>query len=370
MKLIKKLLSERFRADGRAAIPVGSEEKKALSSFAGDITERKILFSSHSECPLCEGTSGILVAEKDRLGISCRTAVCNNCGLVFNDSYLDGEDATRFYREYWGRIQWKGKPEKNFIMRTRPEAYTWKRFAFVGLTLGDNLRRLRTVFEFGCGDGCNLFPYYVAGKDVLGCDLDNDFLASGRMRGLDLRLGHSEVLEDCGEKADLIILSHVFEHMLDLDQAIENVKKLIKPRGYVYVEVPGLLNWNRPRADRLAEDGYSSTNNFLVYLQFVHNYHFDLYHLTCFWKRHGFKLVRGDEWVRAIFQYERTDEHCQTVNRVRSNDRNGKISIEAGTSSPQRVLQHLSNVERDFRSPTGRCYRLAGMLARRFGIRT
>lgn len=368
MHLAKSLLSKRFRNDGKAKIPLNSDQQKILASLINDLAKGVIKLGSHSKCPLCNGTKGTIIGEKDRLGIPCLTVVCQNCGLVFNNSYLDRDGADYFYHNYWGKIQWKGNPEKNFIDRIKPRAYAWKRFAFVGLILGAHLRNLQTVFEVGCGDGCNLFPYYLAGKETKGCDLDDNFLIPGRRSGLDLRQGHIEVLKECHRKADLIIISHVFEHMLDLDKEIEDIKNIINPGGYVYVEVPGLLNWNRCHSQQLKEDGYESGNNLMMYLQFQHNYHFDLYHLTSFWTRHGFKLVRGDEWGRAVFRFPGVAKNSMSFEQATINEINYMDPSKIQKLSPQNILAYLLSVERDFKSLSGQAYRTLGYIRRKLGI--
>lgn len=46
--------------------------------------------------------------------------------------------------------------------------------------------------------------------------------------------------EDYG-KYDLIILSHVWEHILDLKSAITSIEKILKPNGFIYIECPNAM---------------------------------------------------------------------------------------------------------------------------------
>ena len=41
-----------------------------------------------------------------------------------------------------------------------------------------------------------------------------------------------------GNKYNVIIISHVLEHILDLEQAVINLKQLVSENGFIYVEVP------------------------------------------------------------------------------------------------------------------------------------
>ena len=93
---------------------------------------------------------------------------------------------------------------------------------------------------------------------------------------------HQRRFSSIKQQFDLILLVHSFEHMLDLDKVVRNVHNLLKDQGYVYVEVPGLRNWNRKQAESKNLGRLISSNNIMTYLQFQHNYHFDLSHLVEF----------------------------------------------------------------------------------------
>ena len=49
-----------------------------------------------------------------------------------------------------------------------------------------------------------------------------------------------DLKEDYG-KYDLIILSHVWEHILDLKSAITSIQKILKPNGFIYIECPNAM---------------------------------------------------------------------------------------------------------------------------------
>lgn len=312
MKITHRLLSNRFSKDH----PVNLTKMRDLPL---EIVNTQI--ASHDMCPACGSTTALLVAEIDRVGFPCSTLICTDCELVFNNSFL--LNPVEYYEHTFANEKWK-EPEENFLKRTAPEAYTWKRLAYIVSKLGSDFQKIRSVMEIGCADGANLYPYHAFGLAISGFDYDEDFLNAGRRRGLNLIQGD---FSSSDEQYDLILLVHVFEHMLALDDVANQVARLLKPGGWVYVEVPGIRNWNRLRKDLKQEDGYVSSNDFLGYLQYQHNYHFDLAHLFRFWQRNGFELVQGDEWCRMILK-------------------RGKKSQE--TSPKTKILTHLQLVEQDF----------------------
>ena len=133
---------------------------------------------------------------------------------------------------------------------------------------------------------------------------------------------------------------------MDMDATVQSTYKRLKDGGFVFVEVPGIINWNQPKKGLLSDMGLKSSNNFLKYLQFEHNYHFSLEHLKTVWERNGFELVYGDEWVRAIFI--KKDKKKLT----------NKVILNNNSSS---LYAHLKNVEKDFLKFTNL---LAGIMRR------
>lgn len=347
MKRERRLLGERYKEKG--GIPflykykMSKDAISCIEKFKNEIMSGGIKQNEHEKCPLCSTAEGILIAEIDRLGIPCKTLICKGCGLVFNDSFFSADSLEAVYREFYGKINFNGlSPEETFLKRTSPDAYSWKRFAYISLQLGDGLININTVFEIGCRDGCNLLPFYLAGKEVMGCDFDEEYLNAGRKRGLNLIRGGTDSLIASGKRGDLIILSHVVEHFIGLDEEIAKIKSLLTDSGYIYVEVPGLFNWNRKRRYAIAEDGYRSTNDFLSYLQSVHNYHLDLEKISFLFERAGFKMIAGDEWVRAIFRNGGSTESAKRI-----------------SGSAEKVLTHLKSIEQDYRSLYSQFKRIA-----------
>ena len=77
-------------------------------------------------------------------------------------------------------------------------------------------------------------------------------------------------------KYDLIILSHVWEHILDLEAALMSIKKILKPNGYIYVECPNAMNYKNLihspfqefNTEHINHFSFSSLNNFFAKRRF------------------------------------------------------------------------------------------------------
>ena len=289
MKVSKNILSYRYKKD----FLINKSRFNKISEYLN-----KFVIDSHSSCPLCSSNECTNIAEVDRVGFPCDTLICNKCSLVFNNSFIQNIES--LYSRDFSYERWED-PHESFKKRTRKDAFSWRRYNFLKQFIKNKDTQTR-ILEIGCGDGCNLYPFFKEGASTIGCDYSEDFLLPGREIGLDLRKGDFMEVLDQDYTFDVIMLVHSFEHFLDLTQQIERIKNFCSDETIIYVEVPGIKNWNRIKSDSLSQDGFASSNNFLDYIQYQHNYNFELRTLTQFWSGCGFELLYGDEWVRAIFK--------------------------------------------------------------------
>ena len=294
---------------------------------------QNIQLGSHQKCPACKADQAWLIGSVDRIGFLCDTVVCKECQLVFNDNYIS--EPEKFYNKIWGEEHWED-PNDNFMKRTHIDHYSWRRFSFVSKALKGELANIKNVLEIGCGDGCNLYPYHLNGYKVTGLDYDLEYLKPGIKSGMNLLVGNI-FNNDLQSKFDLILIIHAFEHMQNLDEIVLEVKKYLNPNGIVYVEVPGIINLNRISSKSLATGGMRSFNNFLGYLQFQHNYHFDAHHLKWFWERNGYSTIDCDEWIRALFKPVSDNKDRNDLNKKYLN-----YNYD--------IIKHLQRVEKNFLS--------------------
>lgn len=107
---------------------------------------------------------------------------------------------------------------------------------------------------------------------------------------MDLEQCTSAELLRRNEKYDLIILSHVFEHFLNIEGELNVIKNLLNESGELYLEVPGVFDIFK-----------SYASDFLSFLQNAHVYHFTLHSLQVVMARYGWEMVKGNEGIRSLF---------------------------------------------------------------------
>lgn len=297
-------------------------------------------------CPLCGCRTAELIAEIDREGYPCDTVICDKCDFVFNDSKI--ADPASFYAETWAEERWRD-PYSSFKMRTSLDSFSWRRYNFILSETKNFFSEKRIIIELGCGDGCNLFPFHLTGHTVIGLDYNERFLEPGSKAGMRLIKMSDGPPADL-PKADMVMIVHALEHVKDLDKFINQVSQLIADDGQIYIEVPGIRGFNRVNKDRQKQMGVRSSNDFLAYLQYQHNFHFDAAHLKYLWSENGYEVMYCDEFVRALLK------------------RNDKATQEILPGKENNILAFLQELEADYRSFSNYLRRLLRYISRKFGV--
>ena len=156
------------------------------------------------------------------------------------------------------------------------------------------------VLDIGCGAGGTLMPFVEAGYARFGCDVGGEYLHRGRYAGLTLQHGNTSSLAEYGP-AKLAILSHVLEHLTNPIEELRLIAELLEDRGYLYVELPGVLKIHETYGDTL------------LFLQNAHLYHFTLATLSSIMARAGFRMVKGNEYISALFQKDSDPARVCTI---------------------------------------------------------
>ena len=91
------------------------------------------------------------------------------------------------------------------------------------------------LLDYGCGEGQLLRAALAAGWKAVGYDLYRPAIAACQQRGLPV----ADNLNDIGdERFDVIVLSHVLEHLAAPSHTLEYLKAKLAPDGLLCFEVP------------------------------------------------------------------------------------------------------------------------------------
>lgn len=232
---------------------------------------------------LCGNGGGQLIAERDRYGLPSPSVLCRQCGVVRTSPRLTDSSLGAFYdTDYRPLYDGSIGARNDFLELQRARGLNIMHFVTRFLPAGSR------VADLGCGAGWTLIPFRDAGHEVAGCDLGSTYLEAGRTLGLDLRHGDYTTLSDLAP-FNLIILSHVFEHLPNPQELMKGILPLLAADALVYIEVPGLRGIPMAFGDPLR------------YFQNAHLWNFDLGTLTATLADYGYRRVAGNEFIRSVF---------------------------------------------------------------------
>uniref|UniRef100_A0A6C0BAW4 C-methyltransferase domain-containing protein n=1 Tax=viral metagenome TaxID=1070528 RepID=A0A6C0BAW4_9ZZZZ len=163
-------------------------------------------------CPICGKLSenlthivniNLSLVDDSILNNKLSVKYCNNCTFYFSDSENTQEDYNNYYMTF-----------NNYQQQNYCEDKDLKCRDFICNNI--NKDQVKTIIDYGAGNG------------VLANLLQKDFI----VETFDIGMEQTDIKYDC------LILSHVLEHIYDLDSFINEVSKNIKEDGLLYIEIP------------------------------------------------------------------------------------------------------------------------------------
>ncbi|MDV7340793.1 class I SAM-dependent methyltransferase [Terasakiella sp. A23] len=234
-------------------------------------------------CLVCDHTDFEEIGQVDRYGFYYPTGICTKCGNVQQIKYYDDESLALFYSSYFRDVYSDQTPIECFdgqVVKGRNILEFSKEF----------LPKDARILEIGTGAGGipKIFQD-EAGYTALGLDFDDRYIEYGRSQGVDIRKGGIEMIKE-DEKFNLVIVSHVLEHIVTPSKFLQDIKKILKPKGYIYIEIPSL--------NSVSQGAYNF--DFLNYFQNSHVNHYSVDSFKRLLHQNGLKAVKNDDFIRSI----------------------------------------------------------------------
>lgn len=119
------------------------------------------------------------------------------------------------------------------------------------------------LLDIGCFDGSKsvLFCRVAQCKEIIGVDFLPEKLAEARARGLqtlEADLNTDLPLSLPSHSFDIILCSEVIEHLFSPDDLLDEMKRLLKPDGYILLTTPNLASWKNRLALLLGWQPFAS----------------------------------------------------------------------------------------------------------------
>lgn len=200
-----------------------------------------------------------------------RIVICKECGFVYASPVLDDEQITKYYKTVSNYENPQSKGENNREDKNKFD----RMYQFVSERFPAQFKG--NALDIGCAVAYGLFLFKKSGWNVLGIDPSIKCAEISRqLYDVTVAIGTFEknLLELTESSYDLVILSHVVEHLKSPQSLISNLRSLLTDSGVLYIEVPNLLK----------------TSDTMTYFNFEHVNYFTPTTLTSFMGKIGFQL--------------------------------------------------------------------------------
>jgi SAM-dependent methyltransferase len=231
-------------------------------------------------CPICAYSPVITKVSKVE-GIWPRdhtVLYCSSCSSYFLEDMPTEAELQSYYRaQYYQSSVGKAKDSIKHLFR---EFRTANQASFI-------MQSIRSptplkILEIGAGDGRLLWKVRPLAEGrfekLHGLEL-SPYYVDYAQKKWGLKLQDQDFFSLTGPY-DLILMSHVFEHFVDLAKVVDHLRRLLSPGGYLFVEVP-----HSPSPKEV------SPQDLAHFLNTTHTYNFTAPSIRAFWERAGYQVL-------------------------------------------------------------------------------
>jgi SAM-dependent methyltransferase len=193
------------------------------------------------QCPICENRAAevlhsqqFVLRESHLLANGYDVVACTVCGMVYADTEASQSAYDALYQEasrYQDNRTSTGGGESIWDAQRLAET------ARAIFSMAED--KTSRILDIGCANGGLLEALRALGYiHLAGIDPAAACVANTRHRGFEARVGSLSAIPEGIEPFDVVILSHVLEHVRDLGSALAGVRRLLHEDSLVYIEVP------------------------------------------------------------------------------------------------------------------------------------
>lgn len=229
---------------------------------------------------------------------------CNQCGFLFTADAPGQSDISRYYQSdvYISHTDGNKGLIEQLYQLVRKKTLVGKR------KLVADISRIQKgdVLDYGCGTGAFLNEMKISGWQVSGIEPDN----GARKRAEQLvgsKIGLPKELSELSSgQYNVITMWHVLEHVHELNWTIEQLKRLLKENGKLFIAVPNHHSF----------DARHYGSFWAAYDVPRHLYHFSPDTISLLMEKHGLKVIsKKAMWFDSFY-----------VSMLSEKYKNGKIN--------------------------------------------
>jgi len=243
---------------------------------------------NHRNCSVCNSNESITIYKQPigsivgigDIGYEHKIDRCNTCGFIFANSILQEKEILKYYEKM---SNYENPAHSGLHSEMRKQSIE-RQINFILGHLPKNFNG--TALDIGCSVPYGLSILKSKGWKVLGLDPSDSCIKIAKdLWDVDVKKGFFNIDNFKNERLfELIILSHVLEHLIYPSETLSQLKEILSADGVIYIEVPNLLEHN----------------NLTGYFTFEHVNYFTPISLENIVKNNGFEiqkiqLIKNDE---------------------------------------------------------------------------
>jgi SAM-dependent methyltransferase len=177
-------------------------------------------------CPICKSTSDSPFMFLQGFGISR----CSNCHFIFVNPRPTEECLLKLY----------SNKEINRAFKAHHEPVEYELPVLSKLIWNiQNVVPGGELLEVGCGRGDFLRVAQAHGFSVTGCDMFGE--QQPVFEGISFREGPLTSAKFPDNAFDVVVMRNLLEHLFDPNVEINEIRRILKPNGYVFLKVPNVM---------------------------------------------------------------------------------------------------------------------------------
>lgn len=210
--------------------------------------------------------------------------LCRKCSLMVSHPFPSQD---KIYEKYQADFySSEGKRFKGWV-EVLTHSFRVRRANLFHKRFGPN----RVMLDVGCGRGIMLNELKKKGWSVSGSQVSKTAAAHiKKSYGIDCFIGELPFSPFIQNSFDIVTMYHVLEHLSDPFLYLDYCRKLLKPEGYLFIEVPNADSWS----SKVTKDAWMGWD------PLYHLYHFTPTTLSLALKKAGFVPV---EWGNFSCEY-------------------------------------------------------------------
>lgn len=241
------------------------------------------------KCPICNSNKSIELLNLDggkldnsMLYNTIKIVECKNCGHVYNELYNGEEnDLIEYYNIEYASSNLSSMVENIGDRPGSNNEFTINRYEQLFKMISRNLTKDSRILDVGCAKGGFLdFLNKKGFKNLFGIDVIKQYVDYCKDHyNYNIKLGTVYSIPHEDDSFDVIILDQVIEHLINVREAIVEIKRVLSKGGYLCIGIPD--------ASRYKDSHFF---DYYMFLMKEHVQHFDLEHLQMLLNQESFDL--------------------------------------------------------------------------------